>query len=55
MKVAIHYLTQDDAEDHVVIEAETVDEIRAIADKHIERVAGKNPWSQVLDDGGATL
>lgn len=46
MTFDIHYTRPDGSEDCVRISADTEEEIRAEAHKHLARVAGSEPWSE---------
>lgn len=49
MKVRIHWVV-DDVEDWKVIEADTLDELRAEAESLIAHVGAHDYWSEDLED-----
>ena len=48
MKYVIHFLLPDDIEDHIVVEGESVEDIRQQADIEVSRRGGTDPWSEPL-------
>jgi hypothetical protein len=48
MKFEIHFELADGSEDFVVIEGDTVEEIREKADAEVAKRNGENPWSKEL-------
>ncbi len=48
MKFEIHFTLPSGDEDFIVLEGETVDELREMADCEIEKRGGTDPWSVPL-------
>ena len=46
MTYEIHYTLPGGSEDSVILEADTVDRLRDMADAHVARVGGFDPWSR---------
>lgn len=50
MIVRIHYTLPNGTEDSIVIAEETVEAIREVAAREVERRNATNPWSEVLEE-----
>lgn len=50
MKYEIHYTSPSGVEDSIIIEGDTIEELRATADSEVEKRGGINPWSKCLDE-----
>ena len=48
MKFEIHFTLPSGDEDFIVLEGETVDELREMADREVEKRGGTDPWSVPL-------
>ncbi len=48
MTFKIHFEHADGTEDSVIVEGETIEEIREEAEKQIAARNGQNPWSEEL-------
>ena len=44
----IHYTLKDGSEDHVVLRAGTISRLMELAEQHLARVGGKDPWSKEI-------
>lgn len=48
MKFEIHYELDYGEYDYFIVEAETIEEIKQIAEEGVHRRNGKNPWSEEI-------
>lgn len=48
MKIRIHWITKDGFEDNIIIEADTLDELREIAKREVEKRNAVDYWSSEL-------
>ncbi len=53
MKFEIHYTLPSGDEESVIIEGDSVEEIRTKADVEVEKRNGVDPWSICLDENQA--
>lgn len=49
MRARIHYTLPDGSDDSLILEGDTVEEIREKADRELERRSATDPWSEELD------
>lgn len=49
MKFRIHYELANGDEDSIVIEGDTLDDIRQKAGEEVAKRSGQNPWSEELN------
>jgi len=50
MKARIHYTLPDGSDDQIDIEGETVEDIRASANRELEARGATDPWSEILEE-----
>ena len=48
MKFKLNYTLHDGTPDHVIVEGESVAEIRRKAQEHLDRVGGSDPWTEAI-------
>ena len=48
MTFKIHFEYEDGAQDSIIIDGDTIEEIRSKADIELKRRGGLNPWSEEL-------
>jgi len=48
MRYRIHFTLPDGTEDSVVIAADSIEELRKLADEEVAKRNGKDPWSEEI-------
>ena len=49
MKFRIHFEHQDGTEDSIIVEGETIEELREQAGAELTKRNGENPWSEEVE------